>query len=284
LRLLKEYLKNPSTKVLQEARGIYDEYEQKYSDEAKGIASTDQQEGTAFYAEIVGTALSQLGCTVDEKTLISKSFEQLQASPDISGTSDSESYALGASAGLIMRSSQNYAGWEKRIMGGETPLSILFEDVSPQMGLEDSNLKQQAEEIVKQENRRFSNGVSQFLAFMKDPDAITIHLKSSNLMGSYNTQGFIRHRDTGKFLTIDFAGSFGKGSSASPILKVTGLTLEDSNHRTICGDSGWIAYIPRKFVKMSQTTANFESQHVIGKDIPISTKKDSTGRPWICIF
>jgi hypothetical protein len=73
---------------------LKDEYEQKYSDEAKSIASTDQQEGTAFYAEIVGTALSQLGCTVDEKALISKSIEQLQASPDISGTSDSESYAL----------------------------------------------------------------------------------------------------------------------------------------------------------------------------------------------
>lgn len=284
LKLLKSYLKNPSTKVLQEARGIYDDYEQKYPNEATGIASTDQREGSAFYAELVGTALSQLGCAIDEKTLISKSLEQLQASPAISGTSDSESYALGAAAGLIMRSSRAYAGWEKRIMGGQTPLSILFEGISPQSGPDDITLKQQAEDIVKQENQRFSTGVSKFIASMKDPEAITIHLKSSNLLGSYNTQGFIRHRDTGKFLTVDFAGSFGRGSSDSPILKVTDLTLEDSDHPTVCGNSGWVAHIPRKFVKMGQSTANIESQHITGKDIPVSTKKDSTGRLWICTF
>lgn len=282
--LLKAYLKNPSTKVLQEARGIYDDYEQKYPKEATGIASTDQREGSALYAELVGTALSQLGCAIDDKTLISKSLEQLQASPDISGTSDSESYALGAAAGLIMRSSRDYAGWEKRIMGGQTPLSILFEEIAPKIGSDDTNLKQKAEEIVKQENQRFSTGVSQFLASMKDPNAIIIHLKSSNLLGSYDTQGFIRHRDTGKFLTVDFAGSFGRGSSDGPILKVTGLTLEDADHRSVCGDSGWIAHIPLKSVKMGQSTANIESQYIMGKDIPISTKKDSTGRLWICTF
>jgi hypothetical protein len=141
LKLLKAHLKNPSEKALQEARGIYDTYEQKYSGEAKGIASTDQQEGTAFYAEIVGTAISQLGCAIDEKTLLSKSLEQLQTSPDISGTSDSESYALGAAAGLIMRSSQDYAGWEKKIVEGQTPLAILLENIHPQIGPDDANLR-----------------------------------------------------------------------------------------------------------------------------------------------
>lgn len=283
LKHVKAYLKNPSDKGLREARGLYDLYEQKYPTEAKAIASTDQVEGTAFYAELVGTAITELGCGAVDKDLIANAAKELDTRSDISGSSDSESYSLGAAAGLIMRMTGDYAGWEKKIPQGTTPLALLFENIAPETAPDDPELRREADQIIKQENQRYAPNVRTFLASLKDPEAVAIHMKSYNTVGSYGTQGFIRHRGTGKELTLDFGGTISASGNPGATVKISGLTLENLDQSDGCGSDGFVAYVPKKHVKLDQGTVSLDAPTISGKNVPMTAKKDATGREWVCI-
>jgi hypothetical protein len=160
----------------------------------------------------------------------------------------------------------------------------LFENIVADTAPEDPALRREANRIIKQENQRYAPSVRAFLASLKDQEAVAIHMKSYNTVGSYGTQGFIRHRGTGKKLTLDFDGTIAGSSRPSATIKIRGLTLEDVEQSDVCGSTGFVAYIPKKHIHLDQGTVSVDAPLVSGKGVPMKSKKDATGREWICIL
>lgn len=119
---------------LQRAKYWYEKWLTEYPEEAQ--ATTDANEGTARYSDIMAAAVATLGCTAKEDDLnsfITLNLSKLMGKEAILNgylfTLDGEGYHIGALASLILRRDQTHPDWQTLTAQGQTPLAILMKNI-----------------------------------------------------------------------------------------------------------------------------------------------------------
>lgn len=134
---LVEYFKTGKASELERARYWYDKWTNEYPEEV--ATTTDGYEGTARYIEAIGAAIANLGCQASENQLRSNTLHIITTDANYTGTFegsyfalDSEGYAMGAVASLILRFERpDLDEWNSVVAIGKTPLEILMDGIVP---------------------------------------------------------------------------------------------------------------------------------------------------------
>lgn len=288
-RLLLDFLDTGDRARLSEARDVWDRYRRDFIEEAKAIAYTDIEEGTARYLEVRGTTLATLGCAADDKTMYARYrailLQTVGGEIGILTDSSWESYTIGALASLALHNDTAHKGWEKRVVNGDTPLAILLENVSPKPAPEFNDKLAEAESATNRWNEDRRPVVEAFRQNAVSDKYYVFAIPEKRKMGSYNATGQIKDMATGWKLITNFRVSFSDRQS-SALIKLNGFTIrEDETSPCASGKEDTIIfYLPQDQVKIeSGQQLSFTGGVVSGDKISYQEVRDNGGNRWFCL-
>lgn len=165
-------------KYLGKAKYWQDKWKKEYPEEAKKIHLTDIAEGSAKYFEILANITEYNMNKVDLSYYIDK------LSNLIGDTRDSESYSIGAMAGLIL--SQKKLDWTSKFFEkNKTIDELLLDNVKPLEDMEDKKIEKELKKTIStinEENKEEINFINKFLQDKTIPAIEFITPKNDSIM------------------------------------------------------------------------------------------------------
>jgi hypothetical protein len=161
--------------------------------DAEAIRNTDIDEGTAQYAEVIGSALFERGCAASEAVLMEAVLAHIDEFVNVRLFDGGyEPYQLGLLAGLGARlRGAPLAGWEGRVESGETPVQVLVGDTAAVAQTDDPNLSFGARTAVETSNSEVAAEVTPLLARMTSADHVRLPVPVQWTVGSFRLSGFV---------------------------------------------------------------------------------------------
>jgi len=283
---LREALLRPerTNEELQKARYWYDKWHEGYPEEV--ASTTDGYEGSARYVDWVGFALSEHGCSASEEKIegyinsILTSHFGLSVSADIFAF-DFEGYEVGALASFLLRRVDISEKWQPRLTNGETPLSILMEEVSSRAEAAPDKKTAKFNESAEKFQRQAHELVGASLSLLNKPDSILVSVPRNWYEGSFSPLNFYIDRATKLQLTpmaipMHFEGESSSFDSGIGAVFLSGLSSP-------CGNEGdWQFVISGPSVEKDQSeylrlTGVAHSGFLKGRSY-----KAVDGRFWFC--
>lgn len=161
-------------------------------------SATDGYEGTAEYTETLAHLVSLNGCQLSESELQQKLIEFLRTSGEaderLNTALDSEGYSMGSMGAYALRFNQKRGDWQARVKTSETPLEILFANVSAEADAEDLALAQEYRKEFSTYSQQYESFIAADLALVKSADAIFVVPPPQSNEGSKGYYGFYSDR------------------------------------------------------------------------------------------
>ncbi len=250
-------------------------------------ASTDGYEGTAQYADLMASLLSEVGCQMSEEKLRQKAvarasdpaFYEFVESTQTS--LDSEGYSMGNLAALILRFNQKNRDWQERVQKAETPVEILFENVAPETDHPDIDLEKSYLAATQASNIKIMSMIDADLQLLKKQDSILIAPSYESNSGSKGYQGFFTPRSMPEVIF---------GPWTSPVTfqtKAWSLTAEaGKSDLTIsipspCWRAAHVVVMDAADLQLTEGWLEASGSGLQGR-MPGELKTDSNGRRWFC--
>lgn len=149
---------------------------------------TDIAEGTARYVE--AGALQFLLPAADEATRKQQLADWLFQKQTGPSELDSESYAAGGLAGLLLRE-RGQDGWQQQVTSsGKTPIDLLLERVQPADQQPDQALAKAVNEQTKQKQAQLAGTIDPLIDAYRDPDNALVLIPESAVKGSIDPGEF----------------------------------------------------------------------------------------------
>ena len=194
--LIKAYMDaGNAEKYLAQAKYWYDKYQEEFASEAKAIAYTDRNEGTARYVEYMSDLLFTHGLDLSKEEIQSK-IREVKANYQVLSSPSTESYEIGFIAGVIL--DEIDTSWKERMhYEGGTPLSLLFEHIvavreEPAMEVDYIHT---LDSIASQINAEMKPVMDKLQTVYKGENPGELLLIPKKAKGSFQTSGIYRHAD-----------------------------------------------------------------------------------------
>lgn len=180
-------LKEDSANFYQEAKYWYELWVKNFPTEV--IATTDTYEGSAKYVETMATVIVENNCDVSESKLkqgvIQKLFRLSRlVSPD-KPSLDSEGYAIGGLAFLLLRFKTSSIDWQIKAKAGVNPLESLLNEYNSKISIDDLQVRAEYNKKISEQNKEIGLIVDNDINSFADNSYIRIGLKYEWLQGNF---------------------------------------------------------------------------------------------------
>ncbi|MBF0440972.1 MAG: hypothetical protein HQK54_03640 [Oligoflexales bacterium] len=285
IKTMTDYLLQGNPVRLKELAFLYDTYNAEYAAESQKLTSTDQTEGTARYADEVSQAISKLGCQASEDELRTELARKFSDNAYYLTDGDSESYTLGALAGLILRSMANHKGWESKIISGATPLSLLVEGLARQAPATDEQAKADLERLIESQNLRRAPKIDEFVNAQDDMSMTRVVVSSERILGSYSTSAFVLVTAQNLELNMDFSATFTAKNKDGSSIEVASTSTDTSASQNPCASHGFLFFIKQTALNPALTGGRLSINHerLKAKGVAYELKKDERGHTFLCL-
>ena len=260
----------------------YDRYQEEFTEEALSIRRTDVMEGTAKFVDSIGVQDSFCSRSLEEITQQALlSIEPTIMPSDV----DSESYTIGALAGLTL-SMVGKDGWKNKVSEeSKTPLEVLMENVVAAPQQEDPAQRALVEEQVELENEYISRTLLPAVESLESDETILIFAPSSMVLGSYSVGGFTRYPEKELSFRLNLEATF-QASSGSGTYQLDGVTVAESGNNP-CQDWGYLFAVPKDTfqngVPSEDGILNLNTQRWKANFVSFRHESDDLGRTWLCL-
>lgn len=270
--------------ALGEAAYWFDLYQNQFSDEATAISYTDRIEGSAEYISFIHSGLAALGCNATDEELIDEIVNNLPLSLYFEKAS-SESYDIGASAGLLL-TQKGVPNWQSEVESGNTFLEVLLKNVEPITAEDDQDLIDSVKNSINESNKQLEETIVKSLEKLKDPTYFRVVINRQSVAGSFRTSGFYHLVDETEFpeVTASLQAEFDHYSG----ITLQGVDVFEPATASPCSDAAhsrnWIFPIHQDAIISHTNTERFSStdpsvlfNNISGNIIDIN------GTRWLCI-
>ena len=254
----------------------------RYAGELESAREADIAEGTAYYAQLVATALSLLGCQATEEELLSfleSKAEQIfnLEKPFFKAF---ESYDIGAVASLILRKLE-FSEWQEKVINGKTPLEILLDGRRQRVQAENEEVRTKAQAQIGAINERLEIAIDPMLKEYRSKRFVRVSFPT--LWGS----GQIRHGGEysayGELPTIIEAnGSFASPNDKTKV-KLTEATLLEGISNPCGQELRTTILISKADIVSAKDKTTIETKSLQMSALKTRSTKDQEGFSWLCI-
>lgn len=274
---------------LQRTKYWYNKWLREFENEAQG--TTDGYEGSARYADVVADALTNLGCEASEE-LIHSSILAIQnvmgVTSFLNGTMfgfDTEGYAVGAMAALILRRDHDQTDWKALVSLRQTPLEILMRNVQERVEEIDEEFKQRFVNTQLEVQSEIDGYLGETYSNLDAEDSFLISLPYTwlgNDGASYSFVGFYVDLNRGlNFSVLDEALKFQSADKLSFLESAVNAAYL-RQIKTPCKDSSWVFPIARKNIK-KETGGKYKIEsHFFKGELAGKILKADDNRNWLC--
>jgi len=149
-------LKDENEVYLGKAAFWYNKWNREFPEEAS--QSVDRHEGVPTYYDTMAVTRSFLGCGANSKevkSFLRENFDMFFEKPD--GLSK-EGYMIGGLAGIHLWILED-SSWQRRVLSGESPLTILFKKIEPITDRKDTEKYEEVKSIVEAKNEEIQQNL-----------------------------------------------------------------------------------------------------------------------------
>lgn len=274
--------------ALRKAKYWYDLWSKNYPLEV--LMSTDDNEGSAAYVELLGEAYAAHGCedfNPKVKNYILKDLSEGKY-PFIDGKMfalDNEGYLVGKLAALILEQHKVIPDWKERLSRGQDQLAQLMSLVTPKLHIIDDAKKKVFIETQQKEQAQVDEYLSPTYKNLKDPNALFVSLPSSWAPDVFSPLAFYYDPQMKvSFMPLAVAMNFKDEKSNSSVLakvKVVGVEMDAQPPCVHEKDGQWIFMVSEKEFTVTADRIQINNSFLEGNAFG-SITIDSQGRKWFC--
>lgn len=201
---LKNYNLNLDSQSLAKARYWYGRWSQEFPNELR--VATDGYEGSAEFVELMAVAIDEKGCSATQNEIQNKmnALVQQNLGQSVSGELldlAKEGYEVGALTFFALAQSETKPeNWAQRVAKGDSPLSILFESVNPQLDTAPQNLVALFQKTAIQTNQSIGAIVDSDIAAWSDRSFVRVDVPFEWLQSNLYPKYFLRSIELNLFL------------------------------------------------------------------------------------
>lgn len=279
--------KGADTQSLDRAAGWYQRWAQEYP--AEVLANTDGYEGTARFVELIGFAITEVGCGASEDALSAQleSLLQMKGKNQVFGGAlsgqmfslDGEGYDIGGLSALILKLVDKNMLWSKDAPDNVTPLHALLSPRTPEAATLPGDLKKQFSEAGQRINSDLDQMFGPELALYPDSAFVRIGFPPSAGSGSFSPKGFFLPVAYPELTVLPLARDLTFKGASWTMTAVAPKVLFNVNDAPCA--SSFVALAPKTAVDASGTYLQASGAGLIG-DVRGKSITDKNGVAWFC--
>lgn len=282
---ISEFYESGGTQQLSLAHAAYWFQEWRRQFPVEVLGTTDGYEGTARYVEYLGATIAESGCNAsDDQLKTGLEAKIVKDRPFMSGDSfetDGEGYALGSLSAFTLRLVRNDRDWFAKMVDGETPVSVLLQNINAVAEIAPADLKQHFQNTKDQTNKSLGGWMDSEILHQRDQNFVRVAFSSSSMQGAYSPKGFYIPATLAGVTMMPLAVAYSFGNSTWAMTAEVDSTLAIS--KGPCGGESFSALIEAKDYRFQTRDAQLvlDTASLHGS-MPGEEKRDSDGFVWFC--
>jgi len=248
-------------KALKDAISWYQDYMEKFPEDAERYRQTDIIEGTAEFAGLMGGTFGRLGKAVSKSELYNEIAFRIKVLWQrkynnysyMDAITEGESYFIGCLACLVLEK-EGINGWKEQVEKGETPMNVLCRNFKPGKISRDPVLENKIKEYYGQKNKEMKETIDRFLNSTEESGATALAIPAEMSSGFFNRKGlfYFISLEKKRQLIIGMTASFVVPETISKI-DVSNVTAEIVAGETPYGTIGYfLVPVDKKSVMRSK--------------------------------
>lgn len=273
---------------IEKAAYWYQKWVTEYPEELVRFNRVDRTEGSAKYVECLSSAIANIGCWASESDLFSFLSEEIKFNNSFEKAGyyplAGEPYFLGEISGVLLRRIGK-AYWENRIIQGDTPLDIIFEDVEPMIDDDNTIILSNIQDHYENLNEQLRLFIEPLMDSWNSTDFVRVTIPRTWGAGSYIGHGErLQYQNGSENLTISQYITGVYQTSAGELMEVTDLSIIWTAESP-CGNFGDSFPLPKaQFDETANNCIVFNDSQISSTGcIEYEVVIGDNGENWVCL-